>query len=333
MALRIGIVLNPRACRTGSPALPGLLEASCAAAGAAATVAVTRAPEELPGALKELGPGLDVLAVCGGDGTLMATVSAAISLYGGKLPPLLILPGGTMNTVARNLGVRGRPERILDRLLASTTAAKGLPAVPRFVQELMRVVTRDEQPMVKGQLVEAEPGVSHTRYGCIFGAAMGARYLSAYSRHPGLLWAAWLGLRTVGSALIPGGGPFARWLFERTPAELTIDGQPADETAFRLILCATVPDVGLGMRVPWQAGCVPDRFQIIASSLPITQNALQVGRMQRGQPLRGQPHIDRLAQHAELRFARSQPLTLDGDLFAAREVELSLGPPLEILLP
>lgn len=338
MSLRIGIVVNPLARRTGSPALPGRLEELCRLAGAEATVAVTRTPEELTGTLTALGPELDVLAICGGDGTLMATVSAAIPLYEGRLPALLLLPGGTMNTVARNLGVRGRPEAILGRLLASAATPKGLKAVPRFVQELMRVQTHDELPMVKGRLLPAAPGSGggsggRTRYGCIFGAAMGARYLSAYARRPGLLWAAWLGLRTVGSALIPGGGPFARWLFERTPAQLAIDGQLADDPAFRLILCATVPDVGLGMRVPWQAGCVPDRFQIIASSLPITQNALQVVRMQRGQPMLGQPHIDRLAQRVELRFESSQPLTLDGDLFAATAIELGLGPQLQILLP
>lgn len=335
MTLRIGIVVNPLARRTGSPELPGRLEERCRAAGASVTVAVTRAPEELPGALKELGPELDVLAVCGGDGTMMATVSAAISLYESQLPALLLLPGGTMNTVARNLGLRGRPEVILGRLLQSAATPKGLRTVPRFVQEVMRVETHDEQPLIKGRLMATSDGVSpgRTRYGCIFGAAMGARYLSAYARHPSLFWAAWLGLRTVGSALIPGGGPFARWLFERTPARLVIDGQPADEHAFRLILCATVPDVGLGMRVPWQAGCVPGRFQLIASSLPITQNALQVVRMQRGQPLRGQPHIDRLAQRVELRFESSQPLTLDGDLFAASALELGLGPQLQLLLP
>ena len=245
-----------------------------------------------------------------------------------------------MNTIARNLGLgsglrqSSGPAAVLSRLLAALTAAgeKGIAGVPRFAKEVMRVVTADERPLKDGKPAQ-QSGVSRTRYGCIFGAAMGARYLAEYSRRPNLSWAAWLGLRTIFSSLIPGGGPFARWLFERTSASLFIDGERAEETAFRLLLCATVPDVGLGMRVPWRAGCVRGRFPLIASSLPITANALQIGRMQRGQPLLGQPHLDRLVQDAKVRFETPQPLTLDGELFAASAVELSIGPAIEFLLP
>ena len=164
---------------------------------------------------------------------------------------------------------------------------------------------------------------------------MGARYLSAYDSHPqrGPLWATWLALRTVGSSLIPGGGGFARWLFALTPTALSIDGQAQPESAFRTILCATVPDVGLGFRVPWQAGAVPGRFHVVASGIGITKNALQLPRMLRGQPLSGTPHVDRLAQTATLRFDSPQQLTLDGEVFAGSQVALSLGSPLHILLP
>jgi diacylglycerol kinase family enzyme len=307
----------------------------CEQAGVSATVIVTQTSGDLPAAVAALRQsGVDALLVCGGDGTLLATVDAAIAVYGAELPALLVLPGGTMNTVARNLGVRGKPEAVLDRLLSSWRAGgqKGLGEVPRRPQEVMRVVTKGEQsdrPAPAG----SKDATSCTRYGCIFSAAMGARYLTAYARHPSLAWAAWLGLRTVGSSLIPSGGAFARWLFERTPAELSIDGERASETAFRLVICATVPDVGLGMRVPWQAGSVAGRFALIASSLPILQNVLQIGRMQRGEPLRGEPHIDRLAQAVSLRFPSPQPLTLDGELFSARGVDLSLGPSLQFLIP
>lgn len=347
-SIHLGIILNPLARRAAHPDLPKRLQERCAAAAQAARIsvctslAVTRGQAELAAALESFAQKrIDVLAVCGGDGTLMATVSAAVAAYGEALPPILILPGGTMNTAARNLGMYryGGPEAVLFRLLFALGAAgkKGLAGVPRCTQEVVRIKTLEERPLILGRsdVVSNEDGdgVSRTRYGFIFGAAMGARYLSAYARRPGLLWAAWLGLRTLGSSLLPGGGSFARWLFERTPAELTVDGERATETAFRLLLVSTVPDVGLGMRVPWQAGRVRGRFHLIASSLPLIANARQVVRMQRGQPLKGSPHLDLLAQSASLRFATSQPLTVDGDLFTARGVDLSLGPSLEVLLP
>ncbi len=338
--LSLGIIVNPRARHARDKSLPDQLSAKCQAASAQVTLALTRNQAELRAAVAKLQQErVDVLAVCGGDGTLMTTMSAIIELYKEPLPPILLLPGGTMNTVAHNLGVVDSPLMMLSRLLRATSAQPGLAgllAVPRARQAILRVTSVDEQcgDGFSADLANASPlGTSCVRYGHIFSAAMGARYLSAYARRPGLPWAAWLGLRTIGSCLLPGGGAFARWLFERTSAALTIDGELSDESAFRLILCATVANVGLGMRVPWQAGRVPGRFQIIASSLPILANVMQIGRMQRGQPLVGQPHIDRMAQAATIRFAQTQPLTLDGELFAAREISIGLGPTLEILLP
>lgn len=330
MPLHIGIVCNPHA-RRASRLLERLGSVAQLGGGVETTLRVTADEAELPAAVAELAQrGTDVLAVCGGDGTMLATVSAAIETYAVKelpLPPLLILPGGTMNTVAKNLGCSDAhaPEAGLVRLIDQLAGQgrRGLSRVPRFEQPVMRVTT----------FGEGHTQTSRTRYGCIFGAAMGARYLTEYARRPGLLWALWLGLRTIGSSLIPGGGRFARWLFQRTAAELVADGEAVTEEAFRLLICATVPDVGLGMRVPWRAGCVPRRFQVIASSLPLLENALQILRMQRGQPLVGTPHTDRMARDLAVRFFEPQPLTLDGELFSATEVRIAVGPSLTVLLP
>jgi hypothetical protein len=333
MPLHIGIVLNPHARRASAARLLERLgRAAQVGEGAVETsLRVTAAEAELPAVVAELAERrTDVLAVCGGDGTMLATVSAAIETYAAKklpLPPFLILPGGTMNTVAKNLGCSdGRtPEAGLLRLVETLAGdgRRGLSRVPRFEQPVMQVTTFGE-----GHAAE-----SRTRYGCIFSAAMGARYLTEYARRPGLLWALWLGLRTIGSSFIPGGGRFARWLFQRTAAELVADGEAIAEAAFRLLICATVPDVGLGMRVPWRAGCVPRRFHLIASSLPLIANALQLGRMQRGQPLLGSPHTDRMAADLAVRFFEPQPLTLDGELFSATAVRITVGPTLTVLLP
>jgi oligopeptide/dipeptide ABC transporter ATP-binding protein len=123
----------------------------------------------------------------------------------------------------------------------------------------MRVEIADERPLASGEPDLSQATIRRTRYGFIFGAAMGARYLAAYDSNParGPLWAGWLALRTIGSSLIPGGGRFARWLFALTPAAVTIDGQPQSEQTFRNVVCATVPDVGLGDILPDPANIPP----------------------------------------------------------------------------
>lgn len=333
--MRVVVVVNPQAKRTRDPALPDQLAGAARAAGVDAEIVVTSSVAELAPALHaQRQAGCDVLAVAGGDGTLATLIAAAATIWE-QPPPILLLPGGTMNTVARNLGQRGTPASQFAQALPCLASQTDLTRLPTARLDVMRVEIADERPLLAGEPDLSGTATARTRYGFIFGAAMGARYLAAYDSHParGPLWATWLALRTVGSSLIPGGGRFARWLFALTPTAITIDDQPQPESTFRTILCATVPDVGLGFRVPWQAGSAPGRFHMVASGIGITENALQLPRMLRGQPLSGTPHIDRLAQTATLTFASPQQLTLDGEVFAGSQIRLSLGTPLQILLP
>lgn len=347
--MRIGIVVNPRARGGKDPRLPGRLQALAAGAGVACQTVTTARPEDLPQAVAGLDPGgLDVLAVCGGDGTLMATLSALAPIAAGALPALLLLPAGTMNTVAKNLGLPPRPEALL-RATLELAQRRGLAAVPLWPQETLRVRTYGETPYTAAPPVGPEPPLSEAlvqalprreRCGFLFSGAMGARFLAAYASvpQPGLRWAVVLALRTIASCLYPGGGTLARWLFQPTPTRLVVDcgdGVPGEaiEGAFRLLLLATVSDAGLGMRVPWRAGCVPGRFQLIASAISTMQNALQLPRILRAEPLQGSPHHDFMAAAARLRFDASQPLVLDGELFCAPAVDVELGPRLRVLRP
>jgi len=167
-------------------------------------------------------------------------------------------------------------------------------------------------------------------YGFLFASLMGARFLEAYygGVHPGLVSATLLTARTVVSSFIQ--GRMARWLFSPADVTLTVDGEALPTQAYRLLVASTVPDVGMGFRVPWQAGREPGRFHLVASGLSTTSMALQLGRVFSGRPLSGAPHLDRLATRVHVRFAAPQTYTLDGDLFRATEVELVTGPRLSI---
>ena len=333
--MRVTLVVNPLAKRARDPAVIDALRHTADRSGVPTDLITTQSIDDLPPALTaQRDAGCDVLAVCGGDGSLAALIAAATPIFP-SLPPIVILPGGTMNTVARNLGLRGSIQALWQRSLAALQGSSQASRLPVVQQDVLRATMADERPLRGSEPDPSAQPVLRCRYGFIFGAAMGARYLAAYDSHPqrGPAWATWLALRTVGSSLIPGGGSFARWLFSMTPTELCIDGEPLADHAFRIVLCATVPDVGLGFRVPWQAGRVPGRFHVVASGIPITRNVLQLPRMLRGQPLSGAPHVDRLAQTARLQFDRPQQLTLDGEVFAASRVDLSVGPALRILLP
>src|SRR5262249_6242068 len=140
---------------------------------------------------------IDVVAICGGDGTNLWTLTELMRAYGAaELPAVAFLGGGTLNTVAKNLGFVRRPKVQLKRLVAAMRCG-----TLSFSQQ--------ETLTVNGLC------------GFIFAAAMGARFLEAYYDGPvtGVTWAALLAARTALSAL--GQGPLARRLFE--PVDLALE--------------------------------------------------------------------------------------------------------------
>jgi diacylglycerol kinase family enzyme len=312
----IGIITNPNALGLVRDQRLGRRLADLV--GQDGVVFETRTPDELRQAVRELrAQKVDVIATCGGDGTNLTTITEVVRAFahGGshngqsRLPAFGILRGGTVNTVAGNLGVHGHPEEILARLCERYRQGGDIPSVEH---DLLGV---------------------NGMYGFLFGAAMPGRFFEAYYGGPraGVAWAAALAARTVGSGLVR--GRFARWMFSPTCAEVTVDGQALAAREFTLIVAATVRDVGLGVKPTYRAGTEPGRFHLVASSLSAGRLVAQAARVFAGRPLRGSPHTDVLAERAEIRFAEPQTYTLDGDLFRADKVELACGPRLRILTP
>lgn len=333
--MRLGIIVNPRARRASRAGFSSQLAAICSdTPGLTVDICETHSPAELADAMRRLADrGIDVLAPCGGDGTLTATLTAAYRVFGSQLPSWLPLAGGTMNTIARNLGAHAQPTKRLQQMCRSLTSGEW-HSKP---QATILVRSDGEVPLnlATRRPCTDEAPVQQERIGFLCSAAMGARFLAAYSARPqrGLLSASVLAVRTIASSLIPGGGPLARWLFTPLAAQLCVDGVMQPEPTYRLLIASTVPDVGLGMRVPWQAGSVSDRFHLIASSLSTVRNALQVPRMLQGLPLRGQPHLDVLVKQTSLTFAQPEPIVLDGELFCAQRLDLDIGPTLCVISP
>jgi diacylglycerol kinase family enzyme len=306
----IGVVINPNALGVRRRAgLRGRLESLVGRRG---HVVETRTPSELKQTLDQFHrEKIQLVATCGGDGTNLSTITEVVRCWGGAaLPTIAILRGGTVNTIAQNLGIHGEPDAILERLLGW--------------------IDRGEEVPSRGQDLLEVNGL----YGFLFASLMGARFLEAYygGISPGPAWAAVLAARTIASSLV--GGRFARWLFSPVDLRLEVDGQiPPQLTRPRLIVASTVPDVGIGMKVTWQAGQQPGRFHLIASELSTTRMALQVHKVVTGRPLDGGPHLDVLAQRARIEFAQPQTYTLDGDLFRETIVDISVGPRLWIARP
>lgn len=83
------------------------------------TQRVTSSAGEVEGALADLlAARPDVLAINGGDGSVQIALTALRRLPAGPLPPVAILPAGSTNMTAGDLGCGGRLSRRLRELLA-----------------------------------------------------------------------------------------------------------------------------------------------------------------------------------------------------------------------
>lgn len=258
--------------------------------------------------------GLDprVIGIHGGDGTLHRTLSALMAAYLPRpLPPIAILPGGTMNVVASSLGIRSKPEALLAELALQDRLGQAPTTVHR---RCLRV---------------------GNAYGFIFGNGLLSNFLEEYyARGSYGTWrAVSIIFRIVLSLLTT--GRYARRVFRRFRGHVTIDDVPLARTHLTGIGAATVTEVGFRFKLHHRADDDPDRMGGLAihgGPLSLLLDVLDV-RLGRGlSPKRADSFVaDRLVVEPE---DEETTYTLDGDLYVAKgPFAVEVGPPLEIVKP
>lgn len=175
MSGRVGILLNPNSGRVRRR-----LELLRRLAADVPGVDLHETPraEDLASALRSMpATTTELLVVMGGDGTLQAVLTVLLR-QGSALPPLLVIPAGTTNMSAADLGARRRPQAAL-RALAQWRRGAG-PAPASCQRAALRV------DMLEG----AEWAAGHeAQYGLFFGAGAihsGVRYFQQRVRAAGV---------------------------------------------------------------------------------------------------------------------------------------------------
>jgi hypothetical protein len=310
----IGIVSNPRARRNRRH--PGTAGALARLLGGDGLLLDAATPEALALALQRIrGAGADVLAVNGGDGTAHRVLTALPALWPPPLPRLLHLRGGSMNTAAGSLGVRGTPEAVLARVLRLRRAGASLPAVER---DLLGVEA-DGHPRLVGFL---------------FGTGAAVAFLEAwYGRpHPSRLSALLLLARAAFSAIA--GGPLAAALTRREAMRAAADGEDWPADAFLAVMAGAIREVGFGFaplgRCDEQPGC----FHAVGVTGTAAQLAMRLPAVRLGLPWRRPLAVDSVARELVLDAGGPLRFTVDGDLYRAEgEVRVTAGPVVEVVVP
>ena len=309
----IGILDNPGSRRNRRRA--GAAERLRAILGTEGEVLDASTPDELARAVERFrAGGFDLLGIHGGDGTAHFVLTAFARAYGeAPLPPVALLPGGSMNTVARGTGIRGSAEAVLQRIVARRRA--GL-----------------HQPTVERDLLTVEPDGGPPLRGFLFGTGCVVAFLEAYYAPPGPspARAALLAARAVLSALV--GGRLARTLGRREPVEVLADGERWPKGDYLAVLAGSSPELGLGFRPFARCDEQPGFFHAVGVTGSAYRLALAAPRIRLGLPWRRRVAMDAVARDLVLEPLAPLRFTVDGDLYRAeRRLRVSTGPPLLLL--
>ncbi len=260
---------------------------------------VTNSPEEIPAALQELASlGISVLGINGGDGTASAILGQMLEK---KLffpaPKIVLLPGGTANMNAGDVGMRG----------------KLLKAVRRFCEW-------SDQPAQGGQILERRllrlEYNNTTHYGMFLGTGavmQGTEYAHREIHSRGLRDEFSLALgtaRTVWGVLRD--DPLYN---QHVPVELTLDQQAEMHRHDTLILAATtLHRLFFGIRPFWGQG--PGELRITVINQHCSQFLRTFISILRGRPNRNAVPESGYFSHNTHRIALSLTgsINLDGEI-------------------
>ena len=305
----IGVITNPRSRKNRkNPRLVKQLAYVLGEQGQVVSPSDLESLEEVARHFKERE--IEVLAINGGDGTAHVALTAFVKIYGDTpLPKIALLRGGTMNTVATGLGIRGRPDGLLGALVRRYHLGEPFAVVER---NLLKV----------GDQV-----------GFLFGNGLVTNFLNVYytGKEPSPWKAFKLVVRCVFSAIIR--GPFIKRITQPMDVRVEIDGQPWIAQRFLALLAGTVANVGLGMRPLLEVVRHPGHVQFMGFACTIMRIGLLLPRARRGVPLNHPEVYTELGKRIVITSDLPMPYTIDGDMYQGdKTLVIEAGPRLEMIV-
>lgn len=241
-----------------------------------------------------------LLIINGGDGTIGAALAAI--LYKNPftvVPPIAFLPGGKTNMTAADLGFKGKPAKVLKRLLRLARAGD----IP--------------EKLTRRHLIEMDLGDgAEPKVGTFFGTAGIVRGIfwcreNAYSRGlPNSLAHVWSAYKLITSAL---GLSRDKGLMVSDPMTITVPGNARINGRYSVVLTTTLDDLLLGLKPYGREGQGGLRFSAVETGPATILRALTgliTGRF--GRKTINGVHV---RKSNEVRVEGTDPVTLDGEIY------------------
>lgn len=256
-----------------------------------------------------------LLVVIGGDGTLHAVLGHLLAPgRSGRLPALLAVPGGTTNMSMLDLGMRGRPLAVLERL-QERLAQQNAASLPSRERRILKISRSGAAPL----------------HGMFFGAgiiARGVQYFSDYVRGKGITGEVASGVvmaRFLGALLGADRGGLAK----PTYAEIEGMNGMTGRQPYLAILASVLDRLLLGARPYWGSGPAPIHATAIRAAPAGMLGSIPSILRGRGGRLRAEDgyasaNVDALSLRLE------GPFVVDGESYDAAGASVSLSAPVSL---
>ncbi len=301
----IGVVVNPHA-RANRHDPEARAERMARIVGDDGIVRLTQSVDDLDRVAAECRDhGIEVLAICGGDGSDHCTLTAFDRVYGAAALPLLLpLRAGSINYVANDTGGRrGSPEQVLGRVVRDHRRGRAHVTCER-----------DLLCVNDGEL------------GFVLSFGTAVNFLRGYyaRERTGRVAASWMLGRAIASALV--GGHEARAMVQPIEADIDCDGERLPFRRFTWFFAATVEQIALGFRPTYLATRKRGFFHVVGGPIAARRLIRRAVRIYRGFPLREPDLYDSLAARCSIRFRTPTAYMLDGDVLSPTEaLEIGVG--------
>lgn len=254
---------------------------------------------------------VDILAISGGDGTIHCTLSAMLKIYGEKpLPKITFLRGGTLNTIASTMGIKGSTEKLMSDLLVRYHEGDG-----QFETRKLRLTKINDA------------------YGSIFGLGVIYRFMDEYYKSAVLnpLVAAKTFSKVALSALIK--GKLSNQIFKRFDADVYVNGKKWPFSNYTAIFSGSIRQIGLDFNVFHYMLNQNDLFHALGLSMTAQEILPKLKKIYDGKILNCPEYLEEKAETMEIYLDQPMPYTIDGDMLSPEKTfKLSLGPLLDILV-
>lgn len=258
---------------------------------------------ELPDCLRVMAAA-DVthLVISGGDGTVLAAVSALINDKPfAVMPCLSVLSAGMTNVIAHEVGQPGLPATGLRRLVLRAEAGEGGEVIERPV---LSVDFADGRPIERGFLIGGVGFYQGTQIVRRDIHSLGAK--QTFAAKLGIAW-------SILKIMLFGPGP--RSGFRGETIGLTIDGRAERRDCF-MFLASTLESLMPGVAPFWGTG--PGRLKLTTIDSPPRRFARAAIAVLRGRPRPWMAQTGYLSRRMErLELEMHSPVMIDGEKFEA----------------